>query len=86
VPGSDRPHGLPERVIENAAERERPAEAGCPGRPYVTAATVFRLGQEIGFTNQLSYDVVPVSNTARFLILSAVIMLAATTLIIATKG
>jgi hypothetical protein len=36
--------------------------------------------------NQLSYDVVPASNTARFLIFSAVIVLAATTVIIATKG
>jgi len=39
-----------------------------------------------GAINQLSDDVVPASNTARFLIFSAVIMLAATTLIIATKG
>jgi hypothetical protein len=36
--------------------------------------------------SQLSYDVVPPSNTARFLIFSTVIMLAATTVIIATKG
>jgi hypothetical protein len=36
--------------------------------------------------NQLSYDVVPASNTARFLIFCAVIVLAATTVIIATKG
>ena len=36
--------------------------------------------------SQLSRDVVPASNTARFLIFSVVIMLAATTLIIATKG
>jgi uncharacterized protein len=36
--------------------------------------------------NQLSYDVVPASNTARFLIFSAVIILFATTVIIATKG
>ena len=36
--------------------------------------------------NQLSHDVVPASNTARFLIFSAVIVLAATTVIIATKG
>ena len=36
--------------------------------------------------NQLSYDVVPASNTARFLIFSATIVLAATTVIIATKG
>ena len=36
--------------------------------------------------NQLSHDVVTASNTARFLIFSVVIMLAATTLIIATKG
>ena len=36
--------------------------------------------------NQLSYDVVPASNTARFLIFSAVIVLFATTVIIATKG
>ena len=33
-----------------------------------------QLGQGIGFTNQLSYDVVPASNTVRFLIFSAVIM------------
>jgi hypothetical protein len=45
-----------------------------------------QLGEEIGFTNQLSYDVVPASNTARFLIFSAVIVLAATTVIIATRG
>jgi uncharacterized protein len=36
--------------------------------------------------NQLSYDVVPASNTARFLIFSAVIILLAATVIIATKG
>src|SRR4029453_4505861 len=36
--------------------------------------------------NQLSYDVVPASNTARFLIFSGVIVLFATTVIIATKG
>ena len=36
--------------------------------------------------SQLSRDVVPASNTARFLIFSVVIMLPATTLIIATKG
>jgi uncharacterized protein len=36
--------------------------------------------------NQLSRDVVPASNTARFLIFSAVIVLFATTVIIATKG
>jgi hypothetical protein len=35
--------------------------------------------------NQLSYDVVPASNTARFLIFSAVIVLFAATVIIATK-
>ena len=45
-----------------------------------------QLGEEIGFTNQLSSDVLPASNTARFLIFSAVIVLAATTVIIATKG
>ena len=39
-----------------------------------------------GAINQLSYDVVPASNTARFLIFSAVIVLAATTVITATKG
>ena len=39
-----------------------------------------------GAINQLSYDVVPASNTARFLIFSATIVLAATTVIIATKG
>ncbi len=36
--------------------------------------------------NQLSRDIVPASNTARFLIFSAVIVVAATTVIIATKG
>jgi hypothetical protein len=36
--------------------------------------------------NQLSYDVVPASNTARFLIFSAVIVLAAKIVIIATRG
>ena len=36
--------------------------------------------------NQLSYDVVPASNTARFLIFSGVIALFATAVIIATKG
>jgi uncharacterized protein len=39
-----------------------------------------------GSINQLSYDVVPGSNTTRFLIFSAVIILFATTVIIATKG
>jgi hypothetical protein len=39
-----------------------------------------------GAINQLSYDIVPASNKVRFLIFSVVIMLAATTLIIATKG
>jgi hypothetical protein len=39
-----------------------------------------------GSINQLSYDVVPASNTARFLIFSAVIILFAATVIIATKG
>jgi len=36
--------------------------------------------------NQLSYNVVPASNTTRFLIFSAVIILFAATVIIATKG
>ena len=36
--------------------------------------------------NQLSHDVVPASNTARFLIFSVVILLAGITVIIATKG
>jgi membrane protease YdiL (CAAX protease family) len=36
--------------------------------------------------NQLSYDVVPGSNTARFLIFTAVIVVFATAVIIATKG
>ena len=36
--------------------------------------------------NQLSRDIAPASSTARFLIVSAVIVLAATTVIIATKG
>jgi hypothetical protein len=35
---------------------------------------------------QLSYDIVPASNKVRFLIFSVVIMPAARTLIIATKG
>jgi hypothetical protein len=39
-----------------------------------------------GAINQLSYDVVPASNTARFLIFSADIVLAAIAVIIATKG
>src|ERR687898_518933 len=39
-----------------------------------------------GSINQLSYDVVPASNTARFLIFSGVIVLFATAVIIATKG
>jgi membrane protease YdiL (CAAX protease family) len=39
-----------------------------------------------GAFNQLSHDVVPASSTARFVIFSAVIVLAATTVIIATKG
>jgi hypothetical protein len=39
-----------------------------------------------GAFNQLLYDVVPASSTARFLIFTAVIVLAATTVIIATKG
>jgi hypothetical protein len=39
-----------------------------------------------GSINQLSYDVVPASNTARFLIFSAVIILFAIAVIIATKG
>jgi hypothetical protein len=39
-----------------------------------------------GSINQLSYDVVPASNTTRFLIFSAVIILFAATVIIATKG
>jgi hypothetical protein len=36
--------------------------------------------------SQLSYDVVPASNTTRFLIFSAVILLFGATVIIATKG
>src|SRR5687767_8071720 len=36
--------------------------------------------------SRLSYDVVPASNTARFLIFTGVIVAAATTVIIATKG
>jgi CAAX protease family protein len=39
-----------------------------------------------GAINQLSYDVVPASNTVRFLIFSAAIVLPAATVIIATKG
>ena len=47
---------------------------------------LFQLGEDPDSPNQLSYDVVPASNRVRFLIFSVVIMLAATTLIIATKG
>ena len=36
--------------------------------------------------SRLSYDVVPASNTARFLIFTGVIVAAATAVIIATKG
>jgi uncharacterized protein len=39
-----------------------------------------------GAINQLSYDIVPASNTARFLIFSAVIIFFAATVIISTKG
>jgi membrane protease YdiL (CAAX protease family) len=39
-----------------------------------------------GAINRLSYDVVPASNTVRFLIFSAVIVLAATTVIIVGSG
>jgi hypothetical protein len=39
-----------------------------------------------GAINQLSDDVVPVSNTVRFLIFSAAIVLPTATVIIATKG
>jgi hypothetical protein len=39
-----------------------------------------------GAINELSNDVVPASNTARFLIFSAAIVLPAATVIIATKG
>jgi len=39
-----------------------------------------------GAINQLSRDVVPASNTARFLIFSGVIAVFATAVIIATKG
>jgi hypothetical protein len=39
-----------------------------------------------GAISQLSYDIMPASNTVRFLIFIVVIMLPATTLIIATKG
>jgi uncharacterized protein len=39
-----------------------------------------------GAINKLAHDVVPASNTARFLIFSAVIVLAATTVIITTRG
>jgi hypothetical protein len=41
---------------------------------------------QLAAINQLSDDVIPGSNTARFLIFSAVIVLAATTVIIATRG
>jgi hypothetical protein len=36
--------------------------------------------------SRLSYDVVPASNTARFLVFSAMIVLPAAVVIIATKG
>ena len=36
--------------------------------------------------SRLSYDVVPASNTARFLIFTGVIVAAATAVMIATKG
>ncbi len=39
-----------------------------------------------GAINQLSYDVVPASNTVRFLIFSAAILHPAALVIIATKG
>jgi uncharacterized membrane protein len=39
-----------------------------------------------GAINQLSYDIVPASNTARFVIFSAVIIFFAATVIISTKG
>jgi hypothetical protein len=39
-----------------------------------------------GAINRLSYDVVPASNTVRFLIFSAAILLPAATVIIATEG
>ncbi|HJV15307.1 MAG TPA: CPBP family glutamic-type intramembrane protease, partial [Propionibacteriaceae bacterium] len=39
-----------------------------------------------GAINQLSFDVVPASNTVRFLIFSAAVLLPAATVIIATKG
>jgi hypothetical protein len=39
-----------------------------------------------GAINQLSYDIVPAPNTARFVIFSAVIIFFAATVIISTKG
>jgi hypothetical protein len=51
----------------------------------VLLVTIFHASFDAAI-NQLSYDVVPASNTVRFLIFSAVIVLAATTVIIATKG
>jgi membrane protease YdiL (CAAX protease family) len=39
-----------------------------------------------GAINQLSYDVVPASNTVRYLIFSAAVLLPAATVIVATKG
>jgi hypothetical protein len=51
----------------------------------VLLVAIFHAGVD-GAVSKLSYDVVPASNTARFLIFSVVIMLAATTVIIATKG
>ena len=76
----------------------RPLQDSRPSAHFAFGATQLELGagalpidrhqpsQIAAENDQLSYDVVPASNTARFLIFSAVIVLAATTVIIATKG
>ena len=51
----------------------------------VLLVAIFHASFDAAF-NQLSHDVVPASNTARFLIFSAVIILFATAVIIVTKG
>jgi hypothetical protein len=76
----------PQRVIVNAAERERPRKPAAEVAAVLLLQLLCQLGEEIGFTNQLSYDVAPGSIIARFLIFGAVIVRAATTVIIATKG
>jgi hypothetical protein len=51
----------------------------------VLLVAIFHASFDAAF-NQLSDDVVPASNTARFLVLSAVVVLAAITVIMTTKG